>query len=50
MSMSSCKNLLSCHHSFNLNTVGDRSFYVAVVDSGNPLPNDLQSLSSLSGL
>ena len=30
--------------------VGDKSFYMAVVDFGNSLPNELQSLSSLSGL
>ena len=47
--MSSCKNLLSCHHSSHLNTVGDRSFYVAVVDFGNSMPNDLQSLFSRGG-
>ena len=46
---SSCKNLLSCHHSSRLSTVGDRLFYVAVVTFWNSLPTDLQSSSSLSG-
>ena len=30
--------------------VCDKLFYMAVVDFGNSLPNDLQYLSSLSGL
>ena len=38
---SSCKNLLSCHNSSRLSTVGDRSFYTAVVDLWNSLPTDL---------
>ena len=46
---SSSKSLLSCHLSSRLSTVGDRSFFMSVVDLWNSLPTELQSISSLSG-